>query len=63
MSTRLAKDSARDVVTSEQASAITANNFTTMCFTVVRLQFTCSMSGNLNKSRPIIFYQGEAEKL
>jgi hypothetical protein len=37
MSTRLAKDSARAVVASEQASAIRANNFTTMCFMVVRL--------------------------
>src|SRR5262245_5209414 len=37
MSTRLAKDSARAVVASEQASAIRAINFTTMCFMVVRL--------------------------
>src|SRR5262245_29657510 len=36
MSTRLAKDSARAVVASEQASAIRASNFTTMCFMVVR---------------------------
>jgi hypothetical protein len=33
----LAKDSARAVVASEQASAIRASNFTTMCFMVVRL--------------------------
>src|SRR5262249_18697808 len=39
MSTRLAKDSARAVVPSEQASTIRASNFTTMCFMVVRLQF------------------------
>jgi hypothetical protein len=37
MSTRLAKDSARAVVASEQASAIRASDFTTMCFVVVRL--------------------------
>jgi hypothetical protein len=37
MSTRLAKDSARAVVASEQASAIRASNFRTMCFMVVRL--------------------------
>src|SRR4051794_30922125 len=37
MSTRLAKDSARDVVASEQASAITVSNLTTTCFMVVRL--------------------------
>jgi hypothetical protein len=37
MSTRLAKDSARAVVASEQASAIRGSNFTTMCFMVVRL--------------------------
>src|SRR6516162_11363379 len=37
MSTRLAKDSARAVVANEQASAIRASNFTTMCFMLVRL--------------------------
>jgi hypothetical protein len=37
ISTRLAKDSARAVVASEQASAIKASIFTTMCFMVVRL--------------------------
>src|SRR6516164_1342170 len=37
MSTRLAKDSARAVVATEQASAIRSRNFTTMCFMVVRL--------------------------
>src|SRR5215470_14047791 len=37
MSTRLAKDSARAVVASEQESAIRASNFTTRCFMVVRL--------------------------
>jgi hypothetical protein len=42
----LAKDSARAVVASEQASAIRASDFTTTCFIIVRLQFTCSMSGN-----------------
>jgi hypothetical protein len=33
----MAKDSARAVVASEQASAIRASDFTTMCFMVVRL--------------------------
>jgi hypothetical protein len=37
MSTRLAKDSARTVVASEQASAIGASSFTTMWFMVVHL--------------------------
>jgi hypothetical protein len=37
MSTRLAKDSARTIVVSAQASAIRASNFTTTCFTLVRL--------------------------
>jgi hypothetical protein len=37
MSTRLAKDSARDVVASEQASAIKASKLTTMYFTIARL--------------------------
>jgi hypothetical protein len=37
MSTRLAKDSARAVVASEQASAIRASDFTTTCFMAVRL--------------------------
>jgi hypothetical protein len=37
ISTRLAMDSARAVVASEQASAIRASDFTTMCFMVARL--------------------------
>src|SRR5262245_29295410 len=37
MSTRLAKDSGRAVVASEQASTMRASNFTTMYFMVVRL--------------------------
>jgi hypothetical protein len=59
MSTRLAKDSARAVVASEQASAIRANSFTTMYFMVVRLSpsIHCSMSGNFHKSL------GEAQRL
>src|SRR5262245_25198986 len=40
MSTRLAKDSARAVVASEQASAIRASNFTTMCLMVVRFSLS-----------------------
>jgi len=57
-STRLAKDSARAVVASEQASAIIASNFTT-CVSwlfALRLQFTCSMSGDFRKSQPVSFY-------
>src|SRR5262249_25601538 len=37
MLTRLAKDSARAALPSEQANAIRASDFTTMCFMVVRL--------------------------
>jgi hypothetical protein len=61
MSTRLAKDSARDVVASEQASAITVSNFTTMCFMVVRL----SPSIHLLDVRqlPTNHTLGEAQKL
>jgi hypothetical protein len=63
MSTRLAKDSARAVVASEQASATKASNFTTMCFMVVRLSpsIRCSMSGNPQMT-PSHFLLGEAYK-
>src|SRR5215475_9734759 len=54
-STRLAKDSARAVVASEQASAIRASNFTTMCFMVVRLSPSIHLLDvrQLLKSRPV----------
>ena len=57
MSTRLAKDSARAVVASEQASAIRAN-FTTMCFMVFRLWPSIHLLDvrPLSKSRLVIFY-------
>jgi hypothetical protein len=50
MSTRLAKESARAAVASEQASAKKASNLTTMCFMIVRPrpQFTCSTSGKFH---------------
>jgi hypothetical protein len=58
MSTRLAKESARAVVASEQASAISASNFTAMCFMLFafRFQFICSMSSNFRKSNRVIFH-------
>jgi hypothetical protein len=54
MSTRLAKDSARAVVASEQASAIRASNFTATCFMLFafQLQFTCSVAGRLTPGFP-----------
>jgi hypothetical protein len=61
MSIRLAKDSARAVVASEQASAIRANNFTTMCFMVVRP--SPSNVRQLRQITPSHFLLGEAQKL
>src|SRR5215510_10164613 len=54
MSTRLAKDSARANVASEQATAIRASNFTTMYFMVVRLSPSIHLLifGNFHKSHP-----------
>jgi hypothetical protein len=62
MSTRLAKDSARAIVASEQASAIRAGNFTTMCFTVVRLSSSIHLLDvrQLPQIIPSHFLLGEA---
>src|SRR5215468_7338580 len=58
MSTRLAKDPARAVVASEQASAIRASDFATMCFMVVRVLPLIHLLHvqQLPKSRLVIFY-------
>src|SRR5215472_2910551 len=63
MSTRLAKDSARAVVASEQASAIRASNFTTMRFTVCS-PFAFSSPGCPATSQitPCHFLLGEPQK-
>jgi hypothetical protein len=63
MSTRLAKDSARAVVASEQASAIRANNFTTMCFMVVSPSIHLLDVRQLPQITPSHFLLGEAQKL
>jgi hypothetical protein len=57
MSTRLAKDSARDVVASEQASAIRASNFMTMCFMVAGLSPAIHLLDvrRLQQITPVIF--------
>jgi hypothetical protein len=61
MSTRLAKDSARTVVASEQVSAIRASDFSCMLF-AFRLNSSADV-GNFNKSHPVIFYWASAETL
>jgi hypothetical protein len=60
----LAKDSARDVVASEQASAIRPNNFTTMCFMVVSPFGSIHQLDiqQLPKSYPVIFSIGRGAK-
>src|SRR5262245_20542180 len=65
MSTRLAKDSARAVVASEQASAIRASNFRTMCFMVVRLSPSIHLRDvrQLPQITPSHFLLDEAQKL
>src|SRR6516164_7106676 len=64
MSTRLAKDSARAVVASEQVSAIRSSDFTTMCFMVVRLSPSNSPARcpATSKITPSNFLLGEAQK-
>jgi hypothetical protein len=65
MSTRLAKDSARAVVASKQASAIRASNFTMMCFMVVRLSPSIHLLDvrQLPQITPSRLLLGEAQKL
>src|SRR5262249_9069328 len=64
MSTCLANDSARAVVASEQASVITASNFTMMCFMVVRLSPPIHLLDvrQIHKSHPPIFYWARRRK-
>src|SRR5262245_49953738 len=62
MSTRLAKDSARAVVASEQASTIRASNFTTMCFMAVRLSPSIHLL-DVRQLPQITPSLGEAQKL
>src|SRR5262249_25041945 len=63
MSTRLAKESARAVVASEQVSAIRAS--TTMCFMVVRLSPSIHLLGDLELEfhLPRQHYSGPAWQL
>jgi hypothetical protein len=65
MSTRLAKDSARTVVASEQASPIRASDFTTMFLMVVRLSPSIHLLDvpQLSQITRSHFLLGEAQKL